>query len=67
MSIEKEDDNDLLLGIYIQLARIYDVLLLTLDAEEAEKIMLAHEQGRVIGSRPAIEYTEKPADGELNT
>jgi hypothetical protein len=29
--------------------------------------MLAHEQGRVIGSRPAIEYTEKPADGELNT
>ena len=47
---------ELLSGIYIQLARIYDTLIVTLDKQGGDAISLSqqHEQGHLLGPQPLL-------------
>lgn len=47
---------ELLSGIYVQLARIYDTLIITLDKLGGDAISLSqeHEAGRLLGPAPLL-------------
>lgn len=44
--------------LYIQLQRIYDLLLLDMSQESAKKIREAHEQGYFFAPDPALRQDE---------
>lgn len=53
-----EEDNNILLGIYIQLSRVYDMLMIIADGvgkgEEALEIKALHESGRILTPPPSL-------------
>lgn len=53
-----EENNNLLLGIYIQLSRVYDMLVLIADGvgkgEEALEVRNLHEQGKILTPPPSL-------------
>jgi hypothetical protein len=55
--MSKENDN-ILLGIYIQLSRVYDMLVLIADGvgkgEEALEVRNLHEQGKILTPPPSL-------------
>lgn len=48
-----EDRDDILIAIYIQLSRIYDLLLIGPDGDKKALIEL-HKEGKTIGPAPAL-------------
>jgi hypothetical protein len=55
---------ELLSGIYVQLARIYDTLIITLDKLGGDAISLSqeHEQGKLLGPAPLLVESEENAN-----
>jgi hypothetical protein len=53
-----EENDNILLGIYIQLSRVYDMLVLIADGvgkgEEALEIRNLHEQGKILTPPPSL-------------
>lgn len=53
-----EENDNILLGIYIQLSRVYDMLILLADGlgkgEEALEIRNLHEQGKILTPPPSL-------------
>jgi hypothetical protein len=53
-----EENDNLLLGIYIQLSRVYDMLVLIADGvgkgEEALEVRNLHEQGKILTPPPSL-------------
>jgi hypothetical protein len=53
-----EESDNLLLGIYIQLSRVYDMLVLIADGvgkgEEALEVRNLHEQGKILTPPPSL-------------
>ena len=53
-----EENDNLLLGIYIQLSRVYDMLVLIADGvgkgEEALEVRNLHEQGKILTPPPSF-------------
>jgi hypothetical protein len=60
MVMTEEERDDVLLGIYIQMSRIYDILLSSSPHRTA--IELKHSQGQLIGPEPSL----IPAEDEEN-
>ena len=52
-----EDRDDILIAIYIQLSRIYDLLLIGPDGDKKALIEL-HKQGKTIGPAPSLTEDE---------
>jgi hypothetical protein len=52
---------ELLSGIYVQLARTYDVLMVTLDKLGGDAVSLSkeHEQGHILGPSPLLVEEEE--------
>jgi hypothetical protein len=55
---------ELLSGIYVQLARIYDTLIITLDKLGGDAISLSqeHELGHLLGPAPLLVESEQNAN-----
>ena len=53
-----EDRDDILLAIYIQLSRIYDILLIGDNGDIKELIQL-HKEGKILGPPPALTEQEE--------
>ena len=53
MTMTPEDRDDILLAIYIQLSRIYDLLLVGPDADR-KAIADMHEEGKLLGPIPSL-------------
>ena len=51
--MNEEDKDNILLGIYVQLSRIYDLLLVGPEADKKE-IVEIHTQGRLLGPPPML-------------
>lgn len=53
-----ENQENVLLGIYIQLSRVYDMLMIIADGvgkgEEALEIRKLHEDGKILTPPPAL-------------
>lgn len=53
-----EENDNILLGIYIQLSRVYDMLMLIADGvgkgEEALEVRNLHEQGNILTPPPSL-------------
>jgi hypothetical protein len=53
-----EENDNILLGIYIQLSRVYDMLIILADGlgkgEEALEIRNLHEQGKILTPPPSL-------------
>ena len=53
-----EENDNILLGIYIQLSRVYDMLIILADGlgkgEEALEIRNLHEQGKILTPPPSV-------------
>jgi hypothetical protein len=53
-----EENDNILLGIYIQLSRVYDMLMIIADGvgkgEEALEIRNLHEQGHILTPPPSL-------------
>ncbi|MEN9388996.1 MAG: hypothetical protein RLY61_80 [Candidatus Parcubacteria bacterium] len=53
-----EENDNILLGIYIQLSRVYDMLVLIADGvgkgEEALEVRNLHEQGKILTPPPSL-------------
>jgi hypothetical protein len=53
-----EQNDNILLGIYIQLSRVYDMLVLIADGvgkgEEALEVRNLHEQGKILTPPPSL-------------
>jgi hypothetical protein len=53
-----EEKDNILLGIYIQLSRVYDMLMIIADGvgkgEEALEIRDLHEQGKILTPAPSL-------------
>ena len=54
MNMTQEERDDLLLATYIQIARIYDLLLVGEDADR-EAIAKLHSEGKLIGPPPTLD------------
>ena len=53
-----EDRDDIILAMYIQLSRIYDLLLIGPDGDKKALIEL-HKQGNLIGPPPSLAEQEE--------
>ena len=57
-----ENQENILLGIYIQLSRVYDMLMIIADGvgkgEEALEIRELHQQGKILTPPPALTEDE---------
>ena len=60
MTMTQEEKDDLLLAIYIQLSRIYDILLVGPDIDR-QAIAELHNSGKFIGPEPSMMPEEDPA------
>jgi hypothetical protein len=53
-----ENQENILLGIYIQLSRVYDMLMIVADGvgkgEEALEIRQLHEDGKILTPPPSL-------------
>lgn len=53
-----EENDNILLGIYIQLSRVYDMLMLIADGvgkgEEALEIRNLHAEGKILTPAPSL-------------
>jgi hypothetical protein len=53
-----EENDNILLGIYIQLSRVYDMLMVIADGvgkgEEALEIRDLHEEGKILTPPPSL-------------
>jgi hypothetical protein len=53
-----EENDNILLGIYIQLSRVYDMLMLIADGvgkgEEAIEIRNLHNEGKILTPPPSL-------------
>ena len=53
-----EENDNILLGIYLQLSRVYDMLIILADGlgkgEEALEIRNLHEQGKILTPPPSL-------------
>jgi hypothetical protein len=53
-----EENDNILLGIYIQLSRVYDMLMLVADGvgkgEEALEIRNLHQEGKILTPPPSL-------------
>jgi hypothetical protein len=53
-----DDQENILLGIYIQLSRVYDMLMIVADGvgkgEEALEIRELHQEGKILTPPPAL-------------
>lgn len=57
-----ENQENILLGIYIQLSRVYDMLMIIADGvgkgEEALEIRQLHQEGKILTPPPALTEDE---------
>lgn len=57
-----ENQENILLGIYIQLSRVYDMLMIIADGvgkgEEALEIRELHQEGKILTPPPALTEDE---------
>ena len=51
---QHEEMMEMLGGMFVQLSRIYDVLMLTLPDEIRRELSAEHEKGKLIGDAPAL-------------
>lgn len=56
--MKPEERDDVLIAIYIQLSRIYDILLLGPEADR-KAIAEAHKNGQLIGPEPVMSSDEE--------
>jgi hypothetical protein len=58
---QKQAFEELLAGIYIQNLRVYDVLMVLLsiqDADKATELENIHREGRILGPDPALKIED---------